>query len=101
MLTRLLTNLDDIDACLLSGEGHVMGGEGAGNIALYHQAMRMATTLRIGRVEEMWFEGESTMVATTIRGGASLWLTSDVLPVGRLSHEARTIRPVIEDLIEV
>ena len=101
MLTRLLTNLDDIDACLLSGEGHVMGGEAAGNIALYHQAMRMATTLRIGRVEEMWFEGESTMVATTIRGGASLWLASDVLPVGRLSHEARAIRPVIEDLIEV
>ena len=101
MLTRLLTNLDDIEACLLSGEGQVMGGEGAGNIALYHQAMRMATTLRIGRVEEMWFEGESTMVATTIRGGASLWLASDVLPVGRLSHEARVIRPVIEDLIEV
>jgi len=24
-----------------------------------------------------------------------------VLPVGRLSHEARSIRPVIEDLIEV
>jgi len=101
MLTRLLTNLSDIDACLLSGEGHVMGGEGKGNIALYHQAMRMATTLQIGRVEEMWFEGESTMVATSIRGGASLWLASDVLPVGRLSHEARTIRPVIEDLIEV
>ena len=35
MLTRLLTNLDDIDACLLSAEGQVMGGEGAGNIALY------------------------------------------------------------------
>tara|TARA_Y100000588_G_scaffold366499_1_gene432285 strand:- start:1308 stop:1613 length:306 start_codon:yes stop_codon:yes gene_type:complete len=101
MLTRLLTNLDDIEACLLSGEGHVMGGEGTGNIALYHQAMRMATALQIGRVEEMWFEGESAMVATTIRGGASLWLASDVLPVGRLSHEARTIRPVIEDLIEV
>ena len=101
MLTRLLTNLSDIDACLHSGEGHVMGGEGKGNIALYHQAMRMATTLQIGRVEEMWFEGESTMVATSIRGGASLWLASDVLPVGRLSHEARTIRPVIEDLIEV
>ena len=101
MLTRLLTNLDDIDACLLSAEGQVMGGEGTGNIVLYHQAMRMATTLQIGRVEEMWFEGESTMVATTIRGGASLWLASDVLPVGRLSHEARTIRPVIEDLIEV
>jgi len=101
MLTRLLSNLDDIEACLLSGEGLVIGGEGEGNFALYHQAMRMATELQIGRVEEMWFEGESTMVATTIRGGASLWLTSNVLPVGRLSHEARTIRPVIEDLIEV
>ncbi|MEE3310244.1 MAG: hypothetical protein VX230_01995, partial [Candidatus Thermoplasmatota archaeon] len=99
-MTRLLTNLDGIDACLISGEGQVMGGEGTGNLALYHQAMRMSTTLQIGRVEEMWFEGESTMVATTIRGGASLWLASDVLPVGRLSHEARTIRPVIEDLIE-
>jgi hypothetical protein len=97
----MLTNLDDIEACLLSGDGHVMGGEGKGNFALYHQARRMATTLQIGRVEEMWFEGELTMVATTIRGGASLWLTSDVLPIGRLSHEARTIRPVIEDLIEV
>ena len=101
MLTRLLTNLDDIEACLLSGEGHVIGGEGKGNFALYHQARRMATTLHIGRVQEMWFEGELTMVATAIRGGASLWLTSDVLPIGRLSHEARTIRPVIEDLIEV
>ena len=101
MLTRLLTNLDDIEASLLSGEGRVMGGEGKGNVALYHQAMKMATALQIGRVEEMWFEGESTMVATTLRGGASLWLASDVLPVGRLSHEARTIRPVIEDLIEV
>ena len=101
MLTRLLTNLDDIEACLLSGEGQVIGGEGNGNIALYHRAMRMATTLQIGRVEEMWFEGEGTVVATTIRGGASLWLTSEILPVGRLSHEARTIRPVIEDLIEV
>jgi hypothetical protein len=97
----MLTNIDDIEACLLSGDGHVMGGEGKGNFALYHQARRMATTLQIGRVEEMWFEGELTMVATTIRGGASLWLTSDVLPIGRLSHEARTIRPVIEDLIEV
>jgi hypothetical protein len=101
MLTRLLTNLDNIEACLLSGEGHVIGGEGKGNFTLYHQARRMATTLQIGHVEEMWFEGELTMVATTIRGGASLWLTSDVLPIGRLSHEARTIRPVIEDLIEV
>jgi len=101
MLTRLLTNLDDIEACLLSGEGEVMGGEGKGNFDLYHQAMRMATSLQIGRIEEMWFEGEATMVATTIRGGASLWLASDVLPVGRLSHEARSIRPVIEDLIEV
>jgi hypothetical protein len=79
----------------------VIGGEGKGNFTLYHQARRMATTLQIGHVEEMWFEGELTMVATTIRGGASLWLTSDVLPIGRLSHEARTIRPVIEDLIEV
>ena len=31
MLTRLLTNLNDIEACLLSGEGDVMGGEGKGN----------------------------------------------------------------------
>ena len=99
MLTRLLTNLDDIEACLLSGEGDVMGGKG--NFDLYHQAMRMTTSLQIGRIEEMWFEGGATMVATTIRGGASLWLASDVLPVGRLSHEARSIRPVIEDLIEV
>ena len=101
MLTRLLTNLDEIQACLLTGEGESMGGNGEGNITLLHKVMKMATSLNIGRVEEMWFEGEATMVATTIRGGASLWLTSNVLPVGRLSHEARTIRPVIEDLIEV
>ena len=101
MLTRLLTNLDQIEACLLSGEGEIVGGEGKGNIPLFHRAMKMATTLNIGRIDEMWFEGEATMVATAIRGGSSLWLTSDVLPVGRLSHEARTIRPVIEDLLEV
>ena len=101
MLTRLLTNLDQIEACLLSGEGEIVGGEGKGNITLFHRAMEMATTLNIGRIDEMWFEGEATMVATAIRGGSSLWLTSDVLPVGRLSHEARMIRPVIEDLLEV
>ena len=101
MLTRLLTNLDQIEACLLSGKGEVMGGEGEGNITLFHRAMKMATTLKIGRIEEMWFEGEATLVATAIRGGSSLWLSSDVLPVGRLSHEARTLRPVIEDLLEV
>ena len=78
-----------------------MGGEGKGNITLFHRAMKMVTTLKIGRIEEMWFEGEETVIATTIRGGASLWLTSELLPVGRLSHEARMIRPVIEDLIEV
>ena len=101
MLTRLLTNLDQIEACLLSGEGEIVGGEGEGNITLFHRAMKMATTLKIGRVEEMWFEGEATLVATAIRGGSSLWLSSDVLPVGRLSHEARMLRPVIEDLLEV
>ena len=101
MLTRLLTNLDQIAACLLSGKGEVMGGEGKGNITLFHRAMKMVTTLKIGRIEEMWFEGEATLVATAIRGGSSLWLSSDVLPVGRLSHEARTLRPVIEDLLEV
>ena len=101
MLKRLLTNLDDIEACLLSGEGDVIGGSGEGNITIFHQAMKMATNLQIGRVEEIWFEGQSTMVATTIRGGSSLWLTSEKLPVGRLSHEARTLRPIIEDLIEV
>ncbi len=101
MLTRLLTNLDQIEACLLSGKGEVMGGEGKGNITLFHRAMKMVTTLKIGRIEEMWFEGEATLVATAIRGGSSLWLSSDVLPVGRLSHEARMLRPVIEDLLEV
>ena len=101
MLTRLLTNLDQIEACLLSGEGDIVGGEGEGNITLFHRAMKVARTLNIGRIDEMWFEGEATMVATAIRGGSSLWLTSDVLPVGRLSHEARMIRPVIEDLLEV
>ncbi len=100
MLTRLLTNLDGIHACLLTGEGDTIGGNGEGDIALLHKAMKMATALKIGRVEEMWFEGEETMVTATIRGGSSLWLTSNQLPVGRLSHEARTLRPVIEDLIE-
>jgi len=101
MLTRLLSNLDQIEACLLSSEGEKMGGDGEGNITLFHRAMKMATTLKIGHIDEMWFEGETTTVATAIRGGSSLWLTSDVLPVGRLSHEARTLRPVIEDLLEV
>ena len=101
MLTRLLTNLDQIEACLLSGDGEIVGGEGKGDITLFHRSMKMASTLNVGRIDEMWFEGEATMVATAIRGGSSLWLTSDVLPVGRLSHEARTIRPVIEDLLEV
>ena len=78
-----------------------MGGEEKGNITLFHRAMKMVTTLKIGRIEEMWFEGEKTLVTTAIRGGSSLWLSSDVLPVGRLSHEARTLRPVIEDLLEV
>jgi hypothetical protein len=101
MLSRLLTNLDHIEACLLSGEGDIVGGDGKGNITLFHRAMKMATTLKIGRIDEMWFEGEATTVVTAIRGGSSLWLSSDVLPVGRLSHEARTLRPVIEDLLEV
>ncbi|MDP6889464.1 MAG: hypothetical protein QF454_05485 [Candidatus Thalassarchaeaceae archaeon] len=101
MLKRLLTNLDDVEACLQSGEGDVIGGDGEGNIAIFHQAMKMATNLQIGPVEEIWFEGESTLVASTIRGGSCLWLASDSLPVGRLSHEARSLRPVIEDLIEV
>lgn len=101
MLTRLLTNLDGIEACLLTGEGQTMGGDGTGNVTLLHRAMKMATSLKIGRIEEMWFEGEATMVATTIRGGSSLWLVSNQLPIGRLSHEARALRPVIEDLIEV
>ncbi|MDE0708049.1 MAG: hypothetical protein OSB33_03765 [Candidatus Poseidoniales archaeon] len=101
MLTRLLTNLDNVEACLLTGEGDIVGGGGKGNITLFHQAMKMATTLKMGRIEEMWFEGEATTVATAIRGGSSLWLASDVLPVGRLSHAARTLRPVIEDLLEV
>ena len=62
--------------------------------------MKMASDLKFGMVEEMWFEGNLTTVVATIRGGSSLYLTSDVLPVGRLSHEARALRPIIEDLIE-
>ena len=46
MLTRLLSNLDDIEACLLSGEGDVIGGSGEGNITIFHQAMKMATNLQ-------------------------------------------------------
>ena len=46
MLKRLLTNLDDIEACLLSGEGDVIGGSGEGNITIFHQAMKMATNLQ-------------------------------------------------------
>ena len=70
MLKRLLTNLDDVEACLQSGEGDVIGGNGEGNIAIFHQAMKMATNLQIGSVEEIRFQGESTMVATTNRGGS-------------------------------
>ena len=101
MLTRLLSNIDGVKACLLSREGEIVGGDGEGNITLFHQAMKMASDLKFGAVEEMWFEGNLTTVVATIRGGSSLWLTSDVLPVGRLSHEARALRPIIEDLIEV
>ena len=101
MLTRLLSNIDGVKACLLSREGEIVSGDGEGNITLYHQAMKMASDLKFGTVEEMWFEGNLTTVVATIRGGSSLWLTSDVLPVGRLSHEARALRPIIEDLIEV
>ena len=63
--------------------------------------MKMASDLKIGSIEEVWFESNSTTVVATIRGGSSLWLTSTELPVGRLSHEARALRPIIEDLIEV
>ncbi|MEE2758857.1 MAG: hypothetical protein VYA86_02635 [Candidatus Thermoplasmatota archaeon] len=101
MLTRLLSNIDGVKACLLSRDGEIVGGDGEGNITLLHQAMKMASDLKIGSIEEMWFEGNSTTVVTTIRGGSSLWLISETLPVGRLSHEARTLRPIIEDLIEV
>ena len=61
MLTRLLTNLDQIEACLLSGDGEIVGGEGKGDITLFHRAMKMASTLNVGRIDEMWFEGEATM----------------------------------------
>ena len=88
-------------AVLLDMMVKIVGGDGEGNITLYHQAMKMASDLKFGTVEEMWFEGNLTTVVATIRGGSSLWLTSDVLPVGRLSHEARALRPIIEDLIEV
>jgi len=101
MLTRLLSNIDGVKACLLTRDGEILGGDGEGNLTLFHQAMKMASDLKIGTIEEMWFEGNSTTVVAAIRGGSSLWLISDVLPVGRLSHEARTLRPIIEDLIEV
>jgi|TARA_B100001540_G_scaffold162461_1_gene143764 hypothetical protein len=101
MLTRLLSNIDGVKACLLSRDGEIVVGDGEGNITLFHQAMKMASDLKIGTVEEMWFEGNLTTVVATIRGGSSLWLTSNVHPVGRLSHEARTLKPIIEDLIEV
>ena len=57
MLTRLLSNIDGVKACLLSREGEIVGGDGEGNITLYHQAMKMASDLKFGTVEEMWFEG--------------------------------------------
>ena len=101
MLTRLLSNIEGVTACLMSRVGEIVGGDGEGNITLYHQAMKMASDLKIGSIEEIWFEGNSTTVVATIRGGSSLWLTSNELPVGRLSHEARALRPIIEDLIEV
>ena len=101
MLTRLLSNIEGVTACLLSRDGEILVGDGKGNITLYHQAMKMASDLKIGSIEEVWFESNSTTVVATIRGGSSLWLTSTELPVGRLSHEARALRPIIEDLIEV
>tara|TARA_A100001037_G_scaffold142391_1_gene129051 strand:+ start:656 stop:961 length:306 start_codon:yes stop_codon:yes gene_type:complete len=101
MLTRLLSNIDGVKACLLSRDGEIVEGSGEGNITLFHEAMKMVSELKFGSLEEIWFEGNITTVVTTIRGGSSLWLTSEKLPVGRLSHEARTLRPIIEDLIEV
>jgi len=53
-------------------------------------------------IEEIWLESSETkQVAALMRGDASLWLTARTVPIGRLSHEARTLRPVIENLIEV
>ncbi len=101
MLNRLLSNIEQIDACLITGDGHQISGEGEANIDLLHQAMKMAASLEIGQIEEMWFEGEDVCTVRTIKGGCSLWLSSKTLPVGRLSHEARFLQPVIEDLIEV
>ena len=101
MWPRLRSIIEGGTACLLSRDGEILGGDGKGNITLYHQAMKMASDLKIGSIEEVWFESNSTTVVATIRGGSSLWLTSTELPVGRLSHEARALRPIIEDLIEV
>jgi hypothetical protein len=88
MLSRLLSNIDGVEASLLTDEDE---------LAVVHEAARLG----IGAIQEIWIEAEFTTVTATLRGGRALQLTSEVLPVGRMSHEARTLRPVIEDLIEV
>lgn len=97
MLSRLLSNLVGIDARLLDADGVVRIGEGEGDVGVLHEASR----LDLGPIHEIWIEAESTTVITPLSGGASLWMDSETLPIGRLSLEARTLRPVIEDLIEV
>jgi|AP45_3_1055517.scaffolds.fasta_scaffold68799_2 predicted regulator of Ras-like GTPase activity (Roadblock/LC7/MglB family) len=105
MLARLLSNLDQIDATVRAPDGTAMagvGGLGAVHATLLHDTARMATALDLGSIEEIWLESSETkLVAALMRGDASLWLTARTVPIGRLSHEARTLRPVIEDLIEV
>ena len=101
MLNRLLSNIEQIDASLIAGNGDQISGEGEADIDLLHQAMKLATSLEIGQIDEIWFEGEEVCTVKKIKGGCSLWLSSKTLPIGRLSHEAKVLQPIIEDLIEV
>tara|TARA_B100000029_G_scaffold493704_1_gene556523 strand:+ start:267 stop:608 length:342 start_codon:yes stop_codon:yes gene_type:complete len=113
MLVRLLSNLTQIDgvngASVLHSDGTAVAvtGEvppvGALYAELLHDAARMATTLELGAVQQLWLEStDKRRVVSTLRGGCSLWVASSVAtPIGRLRHEAQTLKPVIEDLIEV
>ena len=113
MLNRLLSTLDQIEgisgASILSNDGTVIvttGNQppvGALYAGLIHDAAKMATALELGSIDQLWLESEDKRrVASTLRGGGSLWVAASVAtPIGRLRHEAKAMRPIIEDLIEV
>ena len=54
MLTRLLSNIDGVKACLLSREGEIVGGDGEGNITLYRSEERRVGKECVVRCRSRW-----------------------------------------------